>query len=111
MERFGFNSYRTPSGDVVLMRLDTTKQDKQRKLNRSENLRQIPPAGEDFKRLYGRRADAESINRALDDTLGLRRAHPKVQTDKPSTCSGLPSSPTPLLATYMPDAQASRTNE
>ena len=29
----------------------------------------------DFARLYLRRNDAESINRALDDTLWLRRAH------------------------------------
>jgi hypothetical protein len=29
----------------------------------------------DFARLYRRRNDAESINRALDDTMWLRRAH------------------------------------
>ncbi len=29
----------------------------------------------DFDRLYVRRNDAESINRHLDDTLWLRRAH------------------------------------
>ena len=29
----------------------------------------------DFARLYPRRNDAESINRNLDDTLWLRRAH------------------------------------
>lgn len=72
-----YNEYVTPNGDKVLMRLDTTEQDKQRKLNRSENLRQIAPNDFDFKRLYGRRSDAESINRALDDTLRLRRAHSK----------------------------------
>jgi hypothetical protein len=32
----------------------------------------VPP---DFDRLYPRRNDAESINRHLDDTLWLRRAH------------------------------------
>lgn len=72
-----YNEYLTQSGDSVLMRLDTTEHDKARKLNRSENLRQIPPTDADFKRLYGRRSDAESINRALDDTLWLRRAHSK----------------------------------
>ncbi|MCU1358422.1 MAG: hypothetical protein JWM89_3840, partial [Acidimicrobiales bacterium] len=36
---------------------------------------QIPQTDPDFKRLYRRRNDAESINRALDDTLWLRRAH------------------------------------
>jgi hypothetical protein len=72
-----YNEYETPAGDKVLMRLDTTEQDKARKLNRSENLRQIAPNDLDFKRLYGRRSDAESINRALDDTLWLRRAHSK----------------------------------
>jgi hypothetical protein len=35
----------------------------------------IPPSDPDFKDLYRRRSDAESINRALDDTLWLRRAH------------------------------------
>ena len=44
-------------------------------LNRTENLRPIPPADPDFARLYPRRNDAESINRDLDDTLYLRRAH------------------------------------
>jgi hypothetical protein len=72
-----YNAYLTPAGDEVLMRLDTTEQDKLRKLNRSENLRQIAQNDLDFKRLYGRRSDAESINRALDDTLWLRRAHSK----------------------------------
>ena len=46
-----------------------------RKFNRTENIRQIPQSDPDFKRLYKRRNDAESINRALDDTLWLRRAH------------------------------------
>ena len=40
-----------------------------------ENIRQIPQADPEFKRRYRRRNDAESINRALDDTLWLRRAH------------------------------------
>ena len=50
-------------------------EDEKRKFNRTENVRPIPPTDPDFAALYGRRSDAESINRALDDTLWLRRAH------------------------------------
>ena len=45
------------------------------RFNRTENVRPIPPADPDFARLYARRNDAESINRHLDDTLWLGRAH------------------------------------
>jgi hypothetical protein len=64
-----------PKGGAVMVRLDTTDDDRARKLNRSENLRQIPPGDPDFKKLYKRRNDAESINRALDDSMWLGRAH------------------------------------
>ena len=47
----------------------------QQRNNRTENLRPIPPTDPDFKALYRRRNDAESNNRAFDDTLWLRRAH------------------------------------
>ncbi len=50
-------------------------EDKQRKFNRAENVRQIPPGDPDFEVLCRRRNDAKSINRHLDDTLWLRRAH------------------------------------
>jgi hypothetical protein len=40
-----------------------------------KNVRQIPPGDPDFEILYRRRNDAESINRNLDDTLWLGRAH------------------------------------
>jgi hypothetical protein len=46
-----------------------------RKLNRTENLRPIPAGDPDFADLFRTRNDAESINRNLDDTLFLRRAH------------------------------------
>lgn len=72
-----YNQYRLPDGELVMVRLDTTEQDEARKLNRSENVRQIPPTDVDFKRLYGRRSDAESINRVLDDSMWLGRAHSK----------------------------------
>ena len=49
--------------------------DRARGLNRTENLRPIPTGDPDFTRLYPLRNDAESINRHLDDTLYLRRAH------------------------------------
>ena len=49
--------------------------DRARGLNRTENLRPIPTGDPDFERLYLLRNDAESINRHLDDTLYLRRAH------------------------------------
>ena len=57
--------------------LDTTDDDSARKLNRSENVRQIAPSDPDFKRIYRRRNDIESINRALDDSMWLGRAHSK----------------------------------
>lgn len=72
-----YNEYVMPDGGKVVMRLDTTDQDRERKLNRSENVRQIAPSDPDFKHIYGRRADAESINRQPDGTLWLGRAHLK----------------------------------
>jgi hypothetical protein len=60
---------------MVLLRLDNTEADRERRLNRAENLRAIPPRDPDFERLYARRNDAESINRHLEDTLYLGRAH------------------------------------
>ena len=72
-----YNQYELHSGEHVMVRLDTTDEDRKRKLNRAENVRQIPPTDPDFKRIYGRRADAESINRSLDDSMWLGRAHSK----------------------------------
>ena len=62
-------------GGTVLLRHDTTDEDRRRKFNRTEHVRPIPPADPDYQRLYPRRADSESINRALDDSLWLGRAH------------------------------------
>lgn len=64
-------------GGVVRVRIDTTAEDDARRFNRSEHVRAIPTDDPDWARLYSRRSDAESINRALDDTLWLRRAHAK----------------------------------
>lgn len=70
--------YRLPAakgGGIIRVRIDTTTEDDERKLNRSEHVRAIPTDDPDWDRLYPRRSDAESINRALDDTLWLGRAH------------------------------------
>lgn len=73
-----YNHYRLPDdlggGDLVV-RLHGNDEDRRRKFNRTENVRPIPPSDDDFMRLYRRRNDAESINRTIDDTLWLRRAH------------------------------------
>ena len=73
-----YNDYQLPQrhgGGTITVRLHGNDDDRARKLNRTENLRPIPPGDPDFARLYPRRNDAESINRDLDDTLYLRRAH------------------------------------
>jgi hypothetical protein len=70
-----YNEYALPDGGSVTVRLDTTDEDRERKLNRSENVRQISPTDREFKRIYRRRSDIESINRAVDDSLWIGRAH------------------------------------
>ena len=73
-----YNDYQLPDrygNGTITVRLHGNADDAKRKLNRTENLRPIPPDDEDFARLYPRRNDAESINRHLDDTLWLGRAH------------------------------------
>jgi Uri superfamily endonuclease len=73
-----YNDYQLPhhhGNGIITVRLHSTEQDTAQKLNRTENVRPIAPTDRDFARLYPRRNDAESINRNLDDTLWLRRAH------------------------------------
>jgi hypothetical protein len=72
-----YNDYELPAhlGGDVTVRLHATDEDSRRQFNRTENLRPIPASDPDFARLYRRRNDAESINRALDDTLWIGRAH------------------------------------
>jgi hypothetical protein len=73
-----YNDYRLPDelgGGTITVRLHGNDADATRRFNRTENVRPIPPGDPDFQRMYRRRNDAESINRALDDTLWLRRAH------------------------------------
>jgi hypothetical protein len=62
-------------GGQITVRLHQDEGDRKRKFNRTENVRPIPPSDPDFPRLYGRRNDSESLNRSLEDTLFLGRAH------------------------------------
>jgi hypothetical protein len=73
-----YNDYQLPQklgGGTLTVRLHGTDEDARRKFNRTENVRPIAPDDPDFARLYRRRNDAESINRGLDDSLWLGRAH------------------------------------
>ena len=73
-----YNDYRLPDrydDQTITVRLHGNADDTARKFNRTENVRPIPPTDPDFARLYPRRNDAESINRDLEDTLWLGRAH------------------------------------
>jgi hypothetical protein len=73
-----YNDYRLPhhlGSGIVTVRLHGTDDDVRRMFNRPENVRPIPAGDPDFARLYRRRNDAESINRGLDDSLWIGRAH------------------------------------
>ncbi len=73
-----YNDFHLPEhlgGGQITVRLHQNEDDRKRKFNRTENIRPIPPRDPDFPRLYGRRNDSESLNRALEDTLFLGRAH------------------------------------
>ena len=73
-----YNDYRLPDhlgAGTVTVRLHANNDDTARKFNRTENVRPIAPDDPCFSKLFRRRNDAESINRALEDTLWLRRAH------------------------------------
>ena len=73
-----YNDYRLPDhlgAATVTVRLHANDDDTARNFNRTENVRVIAPDDPGFTELFRRRNDAESINRAIDDTLWLRRAH------------------------------------
>jgi hypothetical protein len=73
-----YNEYALPprlGGRTVIVRLDTTDDDRARGFNRTENVRAIAPSDPDFEPLFRRRNDIESINRGVDDSLYLGRAH------------------------------------
>jgi hypothetical protein len=62
-------------GGTITVRLHANDEDAARGLNRPENVRAIPPADRDFFKLYQRRNDSESLNRLLEDSLYIGRAH------------------------------------
>ena len=73
-----YNDYVLPDryqAQRITVRLHANRDDAARKFNRTENVRAIPPSDPDFARLYPRRNDSESINRNLEDTLWIGRAH------------------------------------
>jgi hypothetical protein len=73
-----YGNYTVPDhagGGTLRVRLDTTDDDRRRDFNRAEHLRPITPSDPEYQHLYARRNDAESINRALDDSSWLARAH------------------------------------
>jgi hypothetical protein len=73
-----YNDYQLPNryGDqTITVRLHGNADDTARRFNRAENVRPIPPSDPDFARLYPRRNDAESINRNIEDSLWIGRAH------------------------------------
>lgn len=73
-----YGVYRLPThlgGDEILVRADTTDDDRRRKVNRSENFRLMPPGDPDYETLYPLRSDIEANNRQLEDTLWINRAH------------------------------------
>ncbi|MDQ4144014.1 MAG: hypothetical protein M3198_09780 [Actinomycetota bacterium] len=73
-----YNDFALPAelgGQTITVRLHGNEEDTKRKFNRTENVRPIPPSDHDFKKLYARRNDAESINRSIDDSMWLSRAH------------------------------------
>lgn len=73
-----YGAYQLPGhlgGDKIIVRADTTDDDRRRNVNRSENYRLMPPGDPDYDRLYPLRSDIEANNRQLEDTLWINRAH------------------------------------
>ena len=62
-------------GGSITVRLHGDKSGKARRLNRAEKVRPIPQGDPDFQRLFRIRNDAESINRGIEDSLHIGRAH------------------------------------
>lgn len=73
-----YQTYRLPreyGGGVIRLRLHGDESDGKGPDHRPEILRAIPPEDPDFRRLYGRRSDIESINRSIENRLYWNRAH------------------------------------
>ena len=69
--------YRLPAaygGGELRIRLTGNDEDARRKINRAERLRAIPPSDPDFAQIFRRRNDAESLNRAVEDSFYWMRA-------------------------------------
>jgi hypothetical protein len=74
-------------GGELPVRVYENVADRTRGFYRAEHVRAIPPTDMDFPRLNSRRNDAESINRALEDTLYWGRATAPVTSRRRPTCS------------------------
>lgn len=75
-----YGYYKLPAeygGKTISVRLHQNEEDARRGLNRTEVLRPIPEGSDDFTRLHVLRADAESINRSIEDSLFINRASAK----------------------------------
>ncbi|HUP73294.1 MAG TPA: hypothetical protein VM282_09610 [Acidimicrobiales bacterium] len=73
-----YNDHRLPAshgGGTITIRLHSDATDNSRKFNRTENVRPIPADDPSFPKLFQRRNDAESINRHIEDSLWIGRAH------------------------------------
>lgn len=72
-----YQDYELPDsgGSIVTVPMTPTSEDEKTKFHRCENVRCIPKGDPDYGTLLGRRQDIESINRSLEDTLFLGRAH------------------------------------
>ncbi len=74
-------------GGELRIRHSGNDEDARRGLNRAEHLRPIPPSDPDFHGLFRRRNDAESLNRALEDSFYWTRAHSVGALPQRPTCS------------------------
>lgn len=70
-----YGRYQTATGAEFSVPFHETAADRQRKFNRCEHLRPFPPGSQQYKTLYGRRSDTESINRQIEDALWQKRAN------------------------------------
>ncbi len=75
---YGFSRLPEEYGGIeICLRLDTTREDGRRGLNRTENLRAIPEGSKDFERLWALRPDSESINNSIEEALWKKKASAK----------------------------------
>jgi hypothetical protein len=89
-----YNQYEMPEGYAtreITVRAAQFRRRGGRRLNRPENLRAILPGDPDFGHLYALRGDAESLNRNLEDSLYLKKAHGLGHFRQEADLLGLPS--------------------